>query len=295
MVDYTMIVRGPYFEPWMSLSVQAIKRRDVMDRYRYLCAEHGVGMANKAIRVLSSIFNYGRAIEPCLEDWSNPVRVLAETRVKRQLKARTSFIPVDQLGKWLQALDEYRIGARPSERPSRREDVWLLLNLLLMTGLRSNEARSLRWTDVDLDSGTVTIRSGVAKNHCEVVLPLNTWLVNKLTNRSSENDGYVFKAPSERGYVGNLRRPLAELHQRSGLRITLHDLRRTFATYLDIVGTPFGVIKQLLNHVSDSDITAQYVQRRSVEEIRRYAESVHQLCEASRIPDVLLARTHRAP
>lgn len=274
MIDYTMIVRGSYFGPWMPLPVQAIKRRDVMDRYRYLCSEHGVGMANKAIRVLSSIFNYGRAIQPFLEDWSNPVRVLAETRVKRQVKPRTSFIPLEQLGSWLDAIDAYRINVRPQEREYRREDVWLLLHLLLMTGLRSNEARSLKWTDVDVDCGTVTIRPEVAKNHRKAVLPLNTWLVEQLRKRHGERGCYLFPASRNCGYIGNLRRPLEELRQRSGLTVTPHDLRRTYATYLDHVEAPFGAIKQLLNHVSGSDVTAQYVQRRSINELRQYAERV---------------------
>jgi integrase len=280
MIDYRMVVRGSYFAPWMPFPVEAIKRRDVMDRYRFLCTEHGVGMANKAVRVLSSILNYALAIHPSLEDWSNPVRVLGEVRAKRPVRPRTSFIPVEQLGSWLNALDSYRNEVRPQERAYRREDVWLLLYLLLMTGMRSNEARSLKRTDVDLDGGTVTIRPEVAKNHRRAVLPLNSWLVDELRQRQGEAFGYLFAASRVTGYIGNLRRPLEELHERSGLRITPHDLRRTYATYLDSVGAPFGVIKQLLNHVSGSDITAQYVQKRGVEELRVYANRVLALIDS---------------
>jgi integrase len=230
-------------------------------------------MANKAVRVLSSILNYGRAIHPSLEDWSNPVRVLAEARAKRPVRPRTSFIPLEQLGTWLKALDSYRNEVRHQERACRREDVWLLLHLLLMTGLRSNEARSLKWTDVDLNAGTVTIRAEVAKNHRTAVLPLNTWLVDQLRKRSRA-DTYVFQAPRSTGYIGNLRRPLEELHERSSLKVNPHDLRRTYATYLDSVGAPFGVIKQLLNHVSGSDITAQYMQKRGIEDLRVHVQAV---------------------
>ena len=280
ITDYTMVVHGPYFAPWMPLPVQEIKRRDVMERYRFLCSKHGIGMANKAIRVLSGVLNYGRAIQPSLEDWANPVRVLAETRVKRQVKPRTSFIPLDQLGTWLEALDAYKMEVRPQEDAARRADVWLLLNLLLMTGLRSNEARSLRSSDVDLQAGTVTIRPEVAKNHRKAVLPLNSWLIDQVGNRSPSSDGYVFQADCAAGYVDNLRRPLQEIHERSGLRVTPHDLRRTYATYLDAIGAPFGVIKQLLNHASGSDITAQYVQKRGVEDLRVYAERVLTLIDS---------------
>jgi integrase len=76
-----------------------------------------------------------------------------------------SCIPPDRLGTWLDALDAYGTEVRPQDRACGREDVWLLLHLLLMTGLRGNEARSLEWTDVDLNAGTVTIRPDLAKNH----------------------------------------------------------------------------------------------------------------------------------
>ena len=46
----------------------------------------------------------------------------------------------------------------------------------------------------------------------------------------------------------------------------------SFATYLDLIGVPFGAIKQLLNHVSASDVTAQYIQKRGIEELRRHSE-----------------------
>jgi integrase len=232
-------------------------------------------MANKAFRVLSSVFNYGKATVAELEEFANPVRVLAEARAKRPIRPRTSFIPLDEVGKWLDALDQYKAGVRPQEEVSRRADVWLLLHLLLMTGVRSNEARSLKWTDIDLERGTIKIRAEVAKNHREAVLPLNSWLRRELGERHCEGDDpYVFPAPRATGHIGNLRRPLEELRKRSGLRITPHDLRRTFATYLDSLGTPFGVIKQLLNHVSGSDITAQYVQNRGIDELRLYVNRV---------------------
>jgi integrase len=151
-----------------------------------------------------------------------------------------------------------------------------------MTGLRSNEARSLKWSDVDLDAGTLTIRSEVAKNHRKAVLPLNAWLLEKLKTRHNEVDTYVFHSQSACGYNGNLRRPLEEIRERSGLKVMPHDLRRTYATYLDSVGAPFGVIKQLLNPVSGSDITALYVQKRGIEELRQYAERVLTLIDSRR-------------
>jgi integrase len=199
MTDYTMVVRGPYFAPWMPLPVQGIKRPDVMDRYRLLCSAHGIGMANKSMRVLSSILNYGKAIHGCLEEWSNPLIVLTETRCRRRVRPRTSFIPKEQLGTWLQALDAYRVETPPQQEAERREDVWLLLHLLLMTGLRNNEGRSLRWSDVDLEQGTITISEHVAKNHREATLPLNDWLVAQLKARQGSPTKHVFASECSSG------------------------------------------------------------------------------------------------
>src|SRR5205823_4529449 len=231
--------------------------------------------------------NYSRAVYPELENWANPVRVLSETRSKIQLRPRTSHIKPEDLGNWLSALDDYKRDEKAREGPARRDDIWLLLHLILMTGLRSNEGRSLTWQDVDLSKGVLTIRQSMAKNHVEAQLPLNAWLVEQFKERAAVGTGYIFAASCKEGYVNNLKRPLEQLEKKSGIRVMPHDLRRTFATYLDLIGVPFGAIKQLLNHVSSSDITAQYIQRRGIEELRRYSELVSEFIdEANRRPRI---------
>jgi len=272
--DYRMVLLGTYFEPWANAPIQEITKRGVLTRYGQLVELHGAGMANKAFRVLSAAINYGRAVSPAIEDWSNPVAVLGETRIKIPLSPRASHIPPDQLGRWLKALDQFKDAQASELESSRRADIWLLLYLLLMTGLRSNEARSLRWRDIDLNAGELIVRKEVAKNHHEARLPLNTWLVKELASRTQDPDDYAFEASCAEGYLNNLRRPLKELHARSRLRITPHDLRRSFATYLDLLSVPFGVIKQLLNHTSSSDVTARYIQRKSMAELRKYSDAL---------------------
>ena len=144
-----------------------------------------------------------------------------------------------------------------------------------MTGLRSKEARSLKWTQVDLECGSITIGSEQAKNHTVAVLPLNRWLRDQLALKQGQGSVYVFENGNVKGgYVRNLKRPLERIKRRSGLEFTPHDLRRSFATYLDTVGTPFGVIKQLLNHKTKADVTERYIQRRSLDELAKYSGAV---------------------
>ncbi len=254
------------FGAWMDWPVIAISGRAVVERYQALCEQRGVGTANKAMRVLNGALNYGKAIHDALQDWPNPVSVLASTRCKRTLIARTRHIAVEKVGLWLAAVDA-----------ERDRDIRLLFKLLLMTGLRSLEARSLRWDQLELGRGSINIGSAQAKNHEAITIPVNPWLLDQLRKKREEclHDIYVFQHPAARqGYLTNLNGSVARICKASGVDFTPHDLRRSFATYLDTVGTPFGVIKQLLNHKTSSDVTERYIQRRDLEEIRRYSDAV---------------------
>jgi integrase len=48
----------------------------------------------------------------------------------------------------------------------------LAYRLMLSTGLRLNELRTLTWADVDLDAGALTVRAVNAKNRHDATLPL---------------------------------------------------------------------------------------------------------------------------
>ena len=302
LTDYSLVLRGDYFSDWMDVPVQRITRRAVLDRYQKLCSENGAGMANKSMRVLSSVLNYGKAIEPSLEEWANPLRVLSEARARKQLKPRTGHIPPAKLADWFSALDTYVNEARSDLERERRSDIRFLFTLIIMTGLRSNEARSLQWSQINIPNGTLEITSEQAKNHQAIVLPLNSWLIGQLRERRESGNGrspYVFggksqsstespsknREPAEDGgspYLENLRRAHTRIGTLAGVPFTPHDLRRSFATYLDLTGAPFSAIKQLLNHVSSADVTSRYIQLRSLDNLGKYSEAVNQLIERAR-------------
>ena len=61
------------------------------------------------------------------------------------------------------------------------------LIFLLLTGLRKNEAATLRWTDVDLEARTITIRAECTKNKQEHCLPLTDFLILMLNQRVRPN------------------------------------------------------------------------------------------------------------
>jgi integrase len=96
----------------------------------------------------------------------------------------------------------------------------------------------------------------------------------------------VFEHPAvQEQYITNLKRPLSRISKAAGIEFTPHDLRRSFATYLDTVGTPYGVIKRLLNHKTKSDVTERYIQKRDLEETINYVEAVLSLIRPIAAPN----------
>ncbi|WP_037684485.1 site-specific integrase [Streptomyces griseus] len=151
-----------------------------------------------------------------------------------------------------------------------------MFELALRTGLRKGELLGLRWTDFDLDSGTVSIRRTLQRttSHGLTTLPTKTTnserrialpteclrsLQDHRQRQAREREragdgwletGYVFTTSNGRPIdPTNLTRTFSTLLRDAGLRrIRFHDLRHTAATLLLEQGVELVVIKELLGH-----------------------------------------------
>lgn len=160
-----------------------------------------------------------------------------------------------------------------------------LVLTLLGTGLRNAEVRHLRVGDIDRPGQLVHVRHGKGgKARC---VPLDDRLYDVLRRywRACRPPGpWVF--PAQRPGVArdrpphlrwadkpigpdSLRRRLHRTATRAGIqrRVTPHDLRRTYATWLVEAATPINVVQALLGH-SDAETTVRYTRVRP-EQIRQ--------------------------
>jgi site-specific recombinase XerD len=130
---------------------------------------------------------------------------------------------------------------------------------LLHTGCRMEELANLTWSDIDLQSKTLYIRSkGEFKTktfNSERTIPMNNTLFELISKMREikRNDVYVFS--SKEGHKLRERQLLDDCKRIGKLagitsRLFLHKFRHTFATHLVQKGVRLEVIQKLLGHSS---------------------------------------------
>lgn len=126
-----------------------------------------------------------------------------------------------------------------SKRSQIHRTAWLVM---LFTGFRSLNARSLHWEQVDLDRKTITLpemKNGLARN-----FPVADVLIEAL-KALPYRDGYVFPANSKTGHIDQLmaRKQIIGVTEVKTLR--QHDCRRLFTTAARRARLPEYIIDEL--------------------------------------------------
>jgi integrase len=136
------------------------------------------------------------------------------------------------------------------------------VQLLVLTGLRRTEAATLRWTDIDLPSGVMTLPAERMKGRRPHVVPLAPSVVDLLAHCPPDgpfvltNDGT--KPLKSFDWVKlQIDRLATEIASTSLAPWTLHDLRRSAATGMARLGVSRFVVARVLAH-TDREITGTY-------------------------------------
>ncbi|HRD70364.1 MAG TPA: integrase family protein [Legionella sp.] len=239
------------FPGWGSKPILSITKGRIAKHHTKLGQEHGEAYANLSMRILRALFNFaagqyedanGRSL--ILE---NPVRRLSQTRAWYRIERRQTYIKPNELVAWYN-------GLQSSQNPILRD----YLLLIILTGLRRREAATLKWTDIDLNSKTLTINK--TKNNETHTLPLSDYLYDLLASRKQRcTTNFVFPGPGAAGHIIEPRKQMAHVTKISGVHFTVHDLRRTFITIAESLDIPAYALKRLMNHKMSNDVTAGYI------------------------------------
>jgi len=136
----------------------------------------------------------------------------------------------------------------------------------LDTGMRRGEIFTLRWRDVDLEHGLITIAAFNTKTMRERQVALTARLASQLETLWQESPKDQFRRVF--GITDNVKRSFEAARNAAGLAdVRFHDLRHTHATRLVAAHIPLSEVGRVLGHTQPST-TFRYVNA-NVETARR--------------------------
>lgn len=256
-----------HVKDWLPLPVEAITREHVIERHRKVGLGVGKKTANAVFRTLRALYNQYRIDRP---DFNNPVEILSLKKLWFPEKARDIRIKHHEMKRWLQAVQA------EVKNPIHRD----YLLFLLLSGLRKNEAMGLSWEQVDFEGKTFRVTK--TKNKKPLELPITDVMESLLRRllllRDTSNKltaPWVFPSKmSETGHLYTVSRSLTLVNKNTGLKIRLHDLRRTFVSVANGIRIPSYTIKKLVNHSSAGDVTASVYNVMDIDDLREPMQSI---------------------
>ena len=261
---------------WMDKPLSSITKDMVEKRHKQLSTKNGPrgkgeATANQAMRLLRVIFNFAAARYEDANGASllpeNPVKRLNQVRGWNKIQRRQDIIQPHELAAWYK-------GVNALKNPVMR-DYFLFC---LFTGLRRTEASKLKWSHVDLKSRILTVPAELTKTNTTHQLPLCpvhlTILARRGAVRRIDNE-YIFPEESGIGHIVEPKRSVASVCKASGVKWSMHTLRRTFETTAEGLDISYYALKRLLNHRLSGDVTSGYI----ITSTKRLAEPMQKICD----------------
>ena len=203
-----------------------------------------------AWRMLTAFLNWCReqpqysAIVPAL----NPAKTKRTREALGKPAVRSDVLQREQLKAWFAAV-----------QAMKNRTAAAALQVMLLTGARSGEILSMRWEDVNTMWKGLTIRDKVEG---ERVIPLTpyVWHIIKPLPRDK---GWVFAARIKAQKSGGRISAPTKLHATAcatvGIEgLTLHGLRRSFASLTEWLEIPAGVVAQIQGHKPSATAEKHY-------------------------------------
>lgn len=204
--------------------------RDDVKRVHAAATKKSPASANRALAILSSVFNY--AIDELgVYEGTNPA-----ARVKKNYEApRERFAQADELPRLFSAMAQDPLG-----------DFFMLA---LLTGARRANLQAMRWSDVDLAHGIWHIP--LTKNGTSQNVALSPEAVAVLRGRLevAGKAEFVFPGSGATGHLVEPKKAWARILKNAELDdLRIHDLRRTLGSWQAKTGASLSIIGKSLNH-----------------------------------------------
>jgi integrase len=179
---------------------------------------------------------------------SNPTKSTRARETLGKPKKRHDVLQREMLAPWFSAV-----------RKIGNPVISAYLQCLLLVGPRREELAQLRWTDVDFQWGRMKLNDKVEEFRMVPLTPYVSYLLAKLPRR---NEWVFSSSASANGRIAEPRYAHNEALKVAGLpHITLHGLRRSFATLSEWVEMPAGIAGQIQGHAPQGVREQNYIRR----------------------------------
>ncbi|SFL40925.1 Phage integrase family protein [Nitrosomonas aestuarii] len=132
------------------------------------------------------------------------------------------------------------------------------MQTVILTGARREEILQLRWEDIDFKWNSITIRDKVDGLR---VVPLTPYVTHLLTNLPRCNEWTFSSATAANGRLAEPRLAHNKACAIAGLELTIHGLRRSFASLCEWIEVPAGIAAQIQGHKPQGVREQNYIRR----------------------------------
>ena len=219
------------WEPLRDRPVDSVTRSDVSIILHGVTKDSGRVSSSRARSYLSAAFAWGMREGLCD---SNPV--VGTNVPDADVPSRDRILSDSELRLVWNACDD---GDRSFDQ---------IVRLLILLGCRRQEIGGLKWSEIDLDAGTLTIAGDRTKGGDTLELALPDAAIAILRSVPRRDSDFVFGATGFTSWsiaMAALRQRIAEPIEPPW---TIHDLRRTFRSGLGRLGVPPHVAERLVGH-----------------------------------------------
>ncbi len=213
-----------------------------------------------ALRLLKAFLRWA-ASEADLKGKADPTAASAKkTReVAGKAKPKNDYLQREQLPTWFAHV-----------RQIQNPVISAYLQCLLLTGARREELAELKWEDVNFQWRGMDLKDKVEERRA---VPLTPYVSHLLAGLPRRNE-WVFSSVGSAS--GRLTEPSIAHRQActaAGLELTLHGLRRSFASLCEWVDIPGGISAQIQGHAPQGVREQNYI-RRPLDLLRLHHEKI---------------------
>lgn len=260
---YSELFKTGVFKKWGQMTIDVaseIAPDIIIEAFSRISKDNGPFAAKLSFQRLQAVLNYSRILYPKLVE-KNPVRVIGDAKLWPKTNVRTDCLKSDDFKQFYEGLVKYNEVTRDA------------VLTCLYTGMRNVETAALQWKNVDMNKELLLIP--ITKNGKPLHVPLSKQVMAILKRRQAAADGndYVFPAQSDKNKQPYIVLTPAVLRTNTGLNISIHGLRRSFAT----VGEKLKIRRQdidlLINHF-DKSVTGEHYACTDIDDLRQPLQTI---------------------